>query len=50
MGMARARPWSDDAECWCRSGLGLSRVASLSTGGIMALVLLCLIVQNGLHR
>lgn len=37
MGTVRARPLSDDSECWCRRGLGLSSVASLSTGGMMAL-------------
>lgn len=36
MGMTRARPWSDDAECWCRRAFGLSSVASLSTGAMMA--------------
>lgn len=39
MGMTRALPWSDDAECWWRRLRGLSSVASLSTGGMVALVL-----------
>lgn len=39
----RARPWSEDAELWCFKAL--SRAASLSTGGIVMVVVLMVMTE-----